>query len=303
MPAEPDLVTGDAVVLDLRIARLASRGVSAALDALLQLAVLGGVLVAVLVAGIDDGAQAAAILLSVFVLVRVGYPVLFETLGRGRTLGKMALGLRVVRDDGGPVRFRHALSRALAGVIVDFGPVLAWSAVAIVVSLCSARSKRVGDFLAGTVVIQERAPDIPVPQITMPPGLASWAGQLDLSGLTDDLAMAIRQYLARYPQLRPDARDALGYDLVRELSYRIGAMPPYGAPSWACLQAVLAERRTRSLDQHQEVGPVAPDRASESWNVPGQGGLPNAPSEWARPQTGTGSERPASADGPFTPPG
>ena len=51
------------------------------------------------------------------VLVVVGYPVALETLLRGRTLGKLALGLRVVRDDGGPVGFRQALVRGLAGVI------------------------------------------------------------------------------------------------------------------------------------------------------------------------------------------
>ena len=48
------------------------------------------------------------------VLAIVGYPVIFETATRGRTLGKMALGLRVVSDDGGPERFRQALFRALA---------------------------------------------------------------------------------------------------------------------------------------------------------------------------------------------
>lgn len=249
MSAEPDLVTGEAVVVDLRVARLASRGVAAALDALLQFAVLLIVVMTILVAGVGDPAQTAAILLSVFVLVRVGYSVLFETLGRGRTLGKMALGLRVVRDEGGPVRFRHALTRALAGAIVDFGPVPVWSAVAVVVSLCSSRSKRVGDYLAGTVVIQERAPDTPAPAVHMPPALASWAGQLDLSGLSDELALAIRQYLARYPELRPEAREALGYDLVRDVAARVGTPLPYGVPPWASLQAVLAERRARSLGQ------------------------------------------------------
>lgn len=256
--AEPDLVTGEAVVVDLRVARLASRGVAAALDALLQFALLLTVLVAILVAGVDDPAQLAAIVLGVFVLVRVGYSVLFETLGRGHTLGKMALGLRVVRDDGGPVRFRHALTRALAGAIVDFGPVLVWSAVAVVVSLCSARSKRVGDYLAGTVVIQERAPDTPAPAVTMPPALASWAGQLDLSGLTDELALAIRQYLARYQELRPEAREALGHDLVRDVAARIETSLPYGVPAWAYLQAVLAERRARSLGHAPAALPVVP---------------------------------------------
>ena len=58
----------------------------------------------------------------------------------------MALGLRVVRDDGGPIRFRHALVRGLVGVVEIW---LTVGAVALVVSLASSQGKRLGDFLAG----------------------------------------------------------------------------------------------------------------------------------------------------------
>ncbi|WP_431875153.1 RDD family protein [Amycolatopsis sacchari] len=246
MHPEPDLVTGDAVVLELRLAGLASRGLAFAIDVVIQLAVIVVGLLIVIWAGPQDGASASAILLSLLVLVRVGYPVLFETLTRGRTPGKAAFGLRVVRDDGGPIRFRHALTRGLAGAIVDFGPAFVWGAVALVVSLVSEKSKRVGDFLAGTVVVLEHAPKAVEPSITMPPPLAAWAAQLDLSGLTDDLALAIRQYLGRYQSLREEAREHLGYQLAQEVSARIGAPVPPGTPVWAYLMAVLAERRNRA---------------------------------------------------------
>ncbi|NKQ57350.1 RDD family protein [Amycolatopsis sp. K13G38] len=238
-------MTGDAVVLELRLARLASRGLAFALDVLVQAVLLVALVLVVVLAGPDDGALRAAVLLSVLVLVRVGYPVLFETLTGGRTLGKMAFGLRVVRDDGGPIRFRQALTRGLAGAIVDFGPVPVWSIVALVVSLCSSKSKRVGDFLAGTVVVQERAPETPAPMISMPPMLMTWAQGLELSGLPDDLALAARQYLGRYSALRPDARDALGYRLTHEVASWIGTPPPPEVPPWMYLMAVLAERRNR----------------------------------------------------------
>lgn len=246
MTPEPDLVTGDAVVLELRLARLGSRSLAFAIDAAAQVAILVVGLIVVVAAGPDDSALRAAILLVLLVLVRVGYPVLFETLGHGRTPGKSAFGLRVVRDDGGPIRFRHALTRGLAGAIIDFGPVFIWAAVAVVCSLVSEKSKRVGDFLAGTVVVLERAPAEITPTIVMPPPLVSWAAQLDLSGLTDDLALAVRQYLARYRSLRPEARDRLGADLAQEVAARIGAPVPPGVPDWAYLMAVLAERRNRT---------------------------------------------------------
>jgi len=264
--AEPDLVTGEAVPLELPIAQVASRAAGFALDVAVQIAVLVLFLLALAVSGVEDTALLAALALGFFVLVRVGYSVLFETLSRGRTLGKMAMGLRVVRDDGGPIRFRHALTRALAGVIVDFGPVLAWSAVALFTSLFSPRSKRVGDYLAGTLVIRERAPRLAAAEVTMPPALAGWAAGLDLAGFGDGLALAVRQYLARYGELSERAREPLGQQLAYDVAARIGAPPPWGVPPWAYLQAVLAERRRRELAGqtreplgHRPPPPVEPD--------------------------------------------
>ncbi|WP_158885473.1 RDD family protein [Amycolatopsis anabasis] len=328
MQPESELVTGDAVVLELRLATLASRGVAFALDVLVQFAALFLFFLVLGAVGFADQALAIAVMLTLFVLVRVGYPVIFETLAGGRTLGKMALGLRVVRDDGGPIRFRHALARGLAGAIVDFGPVLLWSAVAIVVSLCSGKSKRVGDFLAGTVVIRERVPQASAPMLMMPPPLAPWASQLDLSGLNDDLALAIRQYLGRMAELRPEARDALGYQLAQEVGARLNAPLPPGVPVWAYLTAILAERRAR--DQARMLGyapaagvqpggmppyrqqPTAPGTGS-GWAPPapdpGHGWAPSATDRghgWARPPEGSRPEGAAPeqpvVENPFTPP-
>src|SRR5690349_5015894 len=110
MASGGQIVTGEAVALDLQPATFASRAVSGVLDLMVQ----GVGLVVVLYVGskvafgLDDAAGAALILLST-VAVFVGYPLVMETLTRGRTLGKMAMGLRTVRDDGGPIRFRQAL--------------------------------------------------------------------------------------------------------------------------------------------------------------------------------------------------
>lgn len=244
MHQQPDLVTGDAVVLELPLARLASRGLALAIDVTLQLLLLAVVFLGIVLAGAGDDALVAAVVLTTFVLVRVGYPVLFETLAHGRTPGKMALGLRVVRDDGGPIGFRHALARGLAGVLVDFGPVLAWSAVGVTTSLISSRAKRVGDYLAGTVVVRDRVPREAMTPFGLPTYRLPWTANLDLSAFDDALALAIRQYLGRYNELRPEAREALGSKLAGELVARVGNPPP-GTPAPAFLAAVLAERRAR----------------------------------------------------------
>lgn len=244
MRGDHDLVTGDAVVLDLPLAHLASRGLALCLDATLQVLVLLVGFVVIVIGGAGDDALAQAAVLTLFVLTRVGYSVLFETLCAGRTPGKMALGLRVVRDDGGPIGFRHALTRGLAGVIVDFGPVWAWSAIGLTTSMCSARSKRVGDYLAGTVVIRDRAPAPDPLLVAMPPHLAVWASHLDLSGVSDEQALTIRRYLTRWHELRPLARDALAAELANDVVARVGSPPP-GTPPADVLAAVLAERRAR----------------------------------------------------------
>src|SRR4029078_9618706 len=122
------------------------------------------------------------------VLVSLGYPVAMETLTRGRTLGKSALGLRLVRDDGGPIAFRQALVRGLVGLVLErpglmllgFGP-----AVGMTAAMFSARGKRIGDMMAGTVVLQERQPARPQWTPVMPPPLAWWAPTLQLTRVDD----------------------------------------------------------------------------------------------------------------------
>jgi uncharacterized RDD family membrane protein YckC len=138
-----DLVTGEAVVVDLRIARLASRGLAFALDVGVQLVALVILLLVIRPWSGPDRALAAATTLIVVIAVLAGYPVTIETLTRGRSLGKLAFGLRVVRDDGGPIRFRHALVRGLAGVFVDFWALGLLGFVAVLVSLSSAKGKRI----------------------------------------------------------------------------------------------------------------------------------------------------------------
>jgi uncharacterized RDD family membrane protein YckC len=240
-----DLVTGEAVQLEMRLAKLASRGLALGLDILVQLGLLVvGVVVLSGTALFVDDALATAIGLVFYVLVIVGYPVAFETFTHGRSLGKMAMGLRVVREDGGPARFRHAFVRGLLGVVEIW---LTLGSVALIASLASAKGRRIGDYLAGTVVVHERVPVRAAPVAAMPPQLIGWAQQLDLSRVPDDLALAARQFLARAPELSPQVRDEMGTSLARALAQVTAPPPPPGVPAWAFLSAVLAERRRREM--------------------------------------------------------
>ena len=249
------LVNGEAVEVDVRYARLGSRALALLLDIGVQLVlVLLLVIVAVLLipplfgAFVDD-----AFMRTVFVVLMVGvfiaYPTAMETFTNGRSLGKRALGLRVVREDGGPIRVRHALTRTLVGVAVEWPglimPLVTW-VVSMLTMTFSPRGRRLGDLAAGTFVVHERSPAdwgwVPA----MPPPLAGWAATLDLSGVDDELALAARHFLARSRAIREPYHTRFAYGLADEVAARIPQPPPAGTPPWLYLAAVLAERRRRA---------------------------------------------------------
>jgi uncharacterized RDD family membrane protein YckC len=113
------MVTGDAVLLDLRPARIPTLMLATAID----LTLIAGIayLYGFIIGEIGGSpARVNAVTIAGALIVMFGYPIGTETLTRGRTLGTWALGLRVVRDDGGAIRFRQALLRGLAFWAVDF---------------------------------------------------------------------------------------------------------------------------------------------------------------------------------------
>lgn len=244
----PALVTGEAVAVELRPARLPSRALAFGIDLVVQVAILVAInLVGARTIGSADAALQAALALVALVLVAVGYPVLWETLTRGRSLGKLAMGLRVVRDDGGPIRFRQALVRGLAAFFVDLW--LTLGVVAVFVSLVSRRGKRVGDVMAGTIVLQERVPARQAGAPYVPRALEGWARQLDLSGLSDALALHARQFMARAPQFDPRVRENLGQQVAAAVAASVAPPPPPGTTGYDLVAAVLAERRRRDLER------------------------------------------------------
>jgi uncharacterized RDD family membrane protein YckC len=293
-----DLVTGEAVVLDVPCARFPSRMVALLLDMTLQLMLFIAVLLIAGAAGTRlDAASAAAVGITTIVVIIIGYPATFETLTRGRSLGKMALGLRVVSDDGGPERFRQALVRALAAVIEIW---LLTGAPALICSLLSARGKRLGDLFAGTFVIQERLPRrkaLPAALAVVPAPLAGWAQLLELSGLRDQTAAAAGSYLRRYYELTPAAREEFGQRIAAAVAAQVTPGPPAGTPPAAFLSAVLAVRREREAAR---LAARRPEPAS-----PAQRAAPTDPASPARPgdQPGPAAAKPESpGQGRFAPP-
>jgi uncharacterized RDD family membrane protein YckC len=242
-----ELVTGDAVVLALRPASFASRALAQLLDLLLLAGLTVGLIILLAAAaGGLDAAAASATARVLLVGLLVGLPVTVETVTRGRSLGKLAAGLRVVRDDGGPVRFRQALVRGLCGLVELY---LFGFSIALIASLSNARGKRVGDLLAGTYVVRERTGTTRVGPVQMPAGLRGWAESADLGRVPDRLAVAARSFLTRAPALNPASRLHLANGLAEQLGRYVAPAPPAGTPQEAFIAAVLAERYRRDLER------------------------------------------------------
>jgi len=305
-----DVVIGEAVVLEVPCARFPSRMVALAIDIAVQLILLVILLVAVGAAeasGSLDAAAAAAIGLSGTVLIIVGYPTILETVSRGRSLGKLAMGLRVVGDDGGPERFRQALVRALASVLEIW---LLLGAPALITSLLSVKGKRLGDIFAGTFVIQERLRAKSGAAVVMPPTLAAWAASLELSALPDETAAIARSYLSRFGELTPVAREEFGRQIAAEVAAGVSPPPPPGTSATAYLSAVLAERSSRDLARMSGAGlgrPGAGPAAARAGPGPSAAGAEAAagPSgTTARPdrETAPPGETEALSGGRFVPP-
>ncbi|MGC4110677.1 MAG: RDD family protein [Nocardioides sp.] len=242
-----DLVTGEAVALDLPAASVGTRILSGLLDVLALGVLAFGVLFAALVASSHaDGALQHVALVCSLMAVFLVYPTVMETVTRGRSPGKLALGLRVVRDDGGTVTAQQSFVRALVAIpeiyLLSGGP-------AFFSCLVSSHGKRLGDYAAGTYVVRDRVALRLPPPVPMPPALATWAARADLRTPPVGLALATRQYLGRLSTLDAAARDRIGSLLADRMAEYAAPPPPPGTASWDFLAAVSAARRERDLER------------------------------------------------------
>lgn len=240
---DDEILLGEGVAIEARPASFAVRMLGALLDVTIIYAALLALTVVANTVGVSaDPAVGAALGVAVTTLVLLAVPVTVETLSRGRSLGKLATGIRIVRDDGGPVRFRHAFVR---GLVALFEIYLTVGCVALVASMVHPRGKRLGDMLAGTYAVRVRGGQRAMPPIVMPPELARWARHADIRRLPDGLALRARQLLGRAAMLHPTSRMRLGQEIAAEMERYVAPGPPVGTHPERFIAAVLAERRDR----------------------------------------------------------
>jgi uncharacterized RDD family membrane protein YckC len=268
------IVTPEAVRLDFEPAGVGSRTVAILIDLCIQgilllLLVLAAALLEGQAGAIPDWAGLAFVLIAVFVVIW-GYPIGFETIWRGRTPGKAAMGVRVVTVEGAPVRFRHAAVRAALS-LVDF--YLTAGAAAVVSTLVTARSQRLGDLVAGTIVLRERtgAGRPAVAEFAVPPGAESYAATIDVAGMQSQDYAAVRSFLLRAPRLAPAVRADLAQRLATPLAARLAHNPPPGTSAELFLACAAARYQQRAAPAPARPGPASPLPAPPS-APPGEAG-------------------------------
>lgn len=186
-----------------------------------------------------------AIALLLLYSVYTGYFVFFETLWQGQTPGKRLLRLRVIRDNGRRVGLGQSALRSLMRPVDDL-----FLVGSLLVAL-GKREKRIGDWVAGTVVIQEDRPLTATNFVVSPEGegLVEQVMSLgDVSRLSPDEFAVVRSYLQRRQSLLPPARSQLNLELARSIKETIalGELPQRVRPDVFLEAVYLAYQRQGS---------------------------------------------------------
>ena len=275
MSREILVVTPENIEIEYELAGIGSRFLANLLDTLFQLAIYLGLWTVVGIIAIVVGLSASAFSTGVaaffgeievaFALIAAfailwGYFIWFETRWNGQTPGKRQLGLRVIRDGGYPINIFAAIIRNLVRImdgmplaalaLILFGVFGKEPGLAAMGGLCillpvlclllSGRYQRIGDFVAGTMVVKQRAPRVPTlealapPPRVLPEHLAAYA-LADIGRQVYEMTVpeyrAVRHYIDRRWQLPPQMQQVAAMRLAVPLMQRLGIVPPTGVTS------------------------------------------------------------------------
>jgi uncharacterized RDD family membrane protein YckC len=234
------IATPEGVELELVLAGLGSRFMAALLDVVIQLGAIFALAIVFAPVG-DSGYVLAAFFVAAF-LILFAYDIVLETWNRGRTVGKLAAGLRVVRTGGEPVGFLTASVRNFLR-LADFVP--AFYVTGVITILVTSRNQRLGDLAAGTFVVRDRRPAMMAAGPYLPPAATDAPFlEWDVSGVSAEDLATLRQFLDRRLSLQPAARAHLATDLAARVQPKVVGAPDGWHPE-SFIEAVVAAKTTR----------------------------------------------------------
>jgi uncharacterized membrane protein SpoIIM required for sporulation/uncharacterized RDD family membrane protein YckC len=247
-----EIETPENVVLDYEIAGVGSRVLAVFLDLLILFAWFAGVGIFFEILGLTEmfGSWLQAAYILVGMLAYWGYFTLFEALRFGQTPGKRYVGIRVVRDTGHPIDLGAAAARGLLRAIDLFPPLLLLDALLIALH---PRAKRLGDLVAGTIVVRDQPVESKLPELPGEPTEEAGAPELD-----DAEFRILREYIERSARFTPELRDRFAARLSERFAVRF---PTRSAEPVAFLahlyQLELARRRGRYATYRRAGGGIA----------------------------------------------
>lgn len=215
-----EVETPEHVVLDYEIAGIGSR----ALAALIDTAIIAG---ANLALGLllmwfapSLGRWVGVVWVFVSFASLWGYHALFEGFRNGQTPGKRRVGIRVVRDTGHPATFGAAAARNLLRAADFLPPPYVLGALFVAVH---PRAKRLGDIVAGTVVVRDRPVIHEAEPLTAVP--VAEPGDSGVPELADEEFRFLREYAERAAALPAEVRARLAVRLTTRLAARFPSRP------------------------------------------------------------------------------
>ena len=260
--------TPERVELYYTRAQVGNRFLAAALDHVIQAVAIVAIALAVWMAGesLESiwqalGNWAVAVMIMVTFAIYTTYFIVFETIWNGQTPGKRVFRLRVIREDGRPIRFYEALVRNLLRTAVDSQPTIGLPlySVGIVAIFLSSRSKRVGDYVAGTVVIRESESQAPslddVLRLAREEAIkdrevANAPFAIDATKLSVSDEVALRAFLRRRNDLSERVRTVLGNRIAASLAVKL-AVPPVPLTAEQVLEEIDRQSRRRRDDRER----------------------------------------------------
>jgi uncharacterized RDD family membrane protein YckC len=238
--------TPEQTALEFPLAGIGSRFVALAADTAIQIAVgfaLGFASILVIPAlrymGDRAGLWLFALLIIAFFVIYYGYFAFFEAIWNGQTPGKRYAQLRVMKDDGRPISPYDAIARNLMR-IVDQLPFL--YGIAIVSVFFSKQNKRLGDFVAGTVVVHEKTVELARPfQETR---VSADAPEYEVSRITAEELRLIESFLQRRDSFDPALRGSMASQIATRIGNTLGVQVRGWPANERFLEAVHSQYRT-----------------------------------------------------------
>jgi len=258
-PAAYDPAAGEKLIIEtpeqtsieFPLAGIGSRFLAILIDSLIQIGVL--IILALMIVGLGFSFRSAgfgrsstagvwivAILIFLYFLLMYGYFILFESIWNGQTPGKRLTHIRVIKDSGQPITAIDAVGRNLLR-IVDQMP-FAYG-IGVLCAWISPQSKRIGDYVAGTVVVHEKPFETVAPQWDAP--AQATTHQYGTNRLTPEEFALVETFLSRRSALEAGIRYDTAASIVRRIESKLTMPPEGGKPSAEKLLEELSyERRS-----------------------------------------------------------